>query len=511
MAVPHLVLRADRSLVGRALMVGSLVFAGMMVSVFVPKLGQSSRRELNAASILERQLQIVKGVDSEKELTLHHAAGKLYVSQGHYVDAVEHYSEAHKLADGFGEKSLASALHGRGEAWLGLGHFDAARSDFEEANALAGETGDASALTFLGNVQREMGHIDAALKLYQQALAATGANNGKPQPLLLADIGEAHARRGEFKKAEMSLLEAVRLQEDLSVSSGGQASNTDLAVISTSLGFLYHFQGNVDGAVGMYRQSLEIQNALRRDHPDLVSTRLGHARAVRDLGDVSVALQLVEQLEGAIYSGAQEGPDLSRVLMFKAELLRQQGLQEEAEDVAQEVLALQEIVFMEEAPDMAVAHLVLGNILHDKGQLEAALEQYKQALNINMQTVGEDHPDTAATRISIGALHGDLGDNAAAEDDFKKGLEIQLQTLGAGNPDVGTTYNNLAMVLLKQGRGEEASDFLRKALNIMDAAGMPESHPDRNIYAENLFEVLKSLPDVAVTPSMNPTQAVSVI
>lgn len=77
MAVPHLVLRADRSLVGRALMVGSLVFAGMMVSVFVPKLGQSSRRELNAASILERQLQIVKGVDSEKELTLHHAAGKL--------------------------------------------------------------------------------------------------------------------------------------------------------------------------------------------------------------------------------------------------------------------------------------------------------------------------------------------------------------------------------------------------------------------------------------------------
>jgi len=498
-------------------MVGSLVLVGMMAGVFVPKLSQSlqpsasTSRELTASTILERQLQLVKGVDSEKELTLHHAAGKLYGSQGHYVAAVEHYSEAHKIAADFGSKNLAHALHARGEAWLGLGHFDSARADLEEASKLAGEGGDASALRLAGNVQREMGHIDVALELYQQALAAASASGSKPQPLLFADIGEAQSRQGKFKEAEVSLLEAVRLQEDLSALSVDQAMNTDMAVISTSLGFLYHFQGNVNAAVAMYRQSLGLQSSLRRDHPELVATRLGHARAVRDLGDVSVALQLVEKLEGAINSGAQEGPDLSRVLMLKAELLRQQGLQDEAQEVAQEVLALQQIVFMDEAPDMATAHIIFGNILHDQMQLEAALEQYTQALDLNLRILGEDHPDTAAAHVSIGTIYGDLGDDAAAEDSFKKGLKIQLRTLGAENPDVGTAYNNLAMVLLKQGRRDEAADSLKKAVSILDAAGVPESHPDRSVFAENLSEVLGSLKDDTAVPDSKPVPIVNVI
>merc|ERR1719174_109389 len=99
-------------------------------------------------------------------------------------------------------------------------------------------------------------------------------------------------------------------------------------------------------------------------------------------------------------------------------------------------------------------------------------------------------------------------DSVSAEDNFKKGLEIQLRTLGSENPDVGITYNNLAMVLFKQGRSEEASDLLKKALNIMDNAGVPESHPDRNVYSENLLEVLRSGREEAVLPQQ--TQAVSI-
>lgn len=516
MAVQQVVAHSDRSLVGRALLVGSLLLAGTFVGVFVPKIGMSLRSsdgakgELNAAGILERQLQVVKGTDSEKELSLHHAAGKLYFSQGHFADAVDHYTDARKLADGFDEKDVASVLHARGEAWLSLGHYEMARSDFEEANSKVGGLGDASTLRCLGNVHREMGHINTALELYQQALAVTGSMS---QPLLLADIGEAHARRGEFKEAEVALLEAVRMQEDDSVSSV-HAVDSDAAVISTSLGFLYHVQGNVNGAVSMYRQSLDLQRSLRPDHPELVATRLGHARAVRDLGDVSVALQMVEQLERALHAGAQEGPDLSRVLILKAELLRQQDLQEEAHQVAQEVLALQSIVFMEEAPDMAITHIVLGNILHDKGQLNEALEMYKKALNLNMKTVGEDHPETAAALVSIGTLCGDMGESECAEANLKKGLEIQLRTLGAENPDVGITHNNLAMVLFKQSRFEEASALLRRAIDIMDAAGVPESHPDRNVYAENLSEVLESVQEDAVIPEdavlPESTEAVSI-
>merc|ERR1719503_14947 len=508
----------DRSLVGRALLIGSLVFAGMMVGVFVPKSSLSFRSSvgprsgMSAAGILERQLQVMKGVNSEKELNLHQAAGNLYFSQGRYGDAVDHYSEAHKLAAAFGDKSIANVLRDRAEAWLGLGHFNAARADLEEANMLAGETGDASALRCLGTVHREMGHVDAALELYQRSLAVVEASGSGStmKPLLLANIGEINVQRGKFEEAETLLLEAAKLQEDISASHV-QARHSDLAVISTLLGSLYHVQGRVDRAVAMYRQSLGFQSALRADHPEIVATRLGHARAVRDLGDVSVALQLVEQLEWAIHAGAQEGPNLIRVLMLKAELLRQQGLLEEAEQVAQGVVALQAIVFVEDVPDMAISHIVLGNILHDMGLLDEALGHYKMAHDLNMKTVGEDHVETAAALISIGTIYGDLGDNEAAEDMISTGLKIQLRTLGSENPDIGITYNNLAMVLLKRGRHEEASDLIKKALDSMDAAGVPKNHPDRTVFAENLSEIVKSAQDPAALPQGIPIPAVSII
>merc|ERR1719329_565690 len=111
----------------------------------------------------------------------------------------------------------------------------------------------------------------------------------------------------------------------------------------------------------------------------MLKAELLRQQGLLEAGDVSVALQLVEQLEWAIHAGAQEGTNLIRVLMLKAELLRQQGLLEEAEQVAQEVVALQAIVFVEDVPDMAISHIVLGNILHDMGLLDEALGHYKMA------------------------------------------------------------------------------------------------------------------------------------
>jgi len=64
------------------------------------------------------------------------------------------------------------------------------------------------------------------------------------------------------------------------------------------------------------------------------------------------------------------------------------------------------------------------------------------------------------------------------------------------------------MVLFKQGRSEEASALLRRAIDIMDAAGVPESHPDRSVYAENLSEVLEAVQEE--DDSADPTRAVSI-
>jgi len=55
------------------------------------------------------------------------------------------------------------------------------------------------------------------------------------------------------------------------------------------------------------------------------------ARAQRDLGDNAGALHEVKSVERALREGPQEGLDLSRVLIFKADLLREAGEIELAE------------------------------------------------------------------------------------------------------------------------------------------------------------------------------------
>merc|ERR1711957_564680 len=142
---------------------------------------------------------------------------------------------------------------------------------------------------------------------------------------------------------------------------------------------------------------------LRRDHEDLVSTQLSHARALRDLGKIGSALEAVHELEKALRSGPQEGPDLSRALLLKADFLREAERHEEAEQTVKAALHLQTLCFTDGvSPEEAVAHNTYGSILHDQNKLQSAQEQYLMSLQINEKTVGPHHPETAAAHNNLG-------------------------------------------------------------------------------------------------------------
>jgi len=438
------------------------------------------------AVAIERQLLELRGSGAQA-CQLHGHAARLYGDAGRYGEAARHFGAMHGLAPEDSAEA-GEALLWRGIMRLRQGRLEDARHDLEKALALAERRGSSQALILqmLGSVRRDMGHLGTALELYTRALDMAKAEGSEDDRAFETDIGEVHARRGELQHAEAHLKAALRHDERV------DAEDIVFGVSLSSMGNVYHWQGDVKRAIEHYRKALRIQqSALRPDHPDLIVTRMSLARALRDSGDAQHALQSATAVEQTLRSGAQEGPDLSRALILKADLLREQGRFPEAERSIREAMQRQSDCFgTEEHPDVAIASNTFGSILHDQGKLQLAFGYYSQALRINKRTVGAKHPEVAATHNIIGTLQVDLGDYDAAELHFRKCLEIQSAAVGPGNPELGNTLNNLATVLFRTGQRSEAAVLLQRALDMLDSAGVPAANPDRLIYANNLAKAL---------------------
>lgn len=336
----------------------------------------------------------------------------------------------------------------------------------------------ANVLHVLGNVHLEMGNISKALQLYHEV---TQVHNMLPQ--LSIEMGEAYARRGLLSMASHHLHKALEQLIPGSV---------DAARAHSLDGFVTLCQGDANASIRKLQEAVRIQTkALSSGHPDLVLTTRRMARAQRDLGKLSEGLQLTEAIEQVLHDIPSGELELSRVLMQKADILRELQRLSDAEHAMKRVSALQVDLFSEKAePDVASALNIYGGIFHDQGKFAEAEIQYKKALAMNLDSVGHWHPETAAIHNSLGTLFQDVGNLTAAGEHFRECLDIQLNTFGGDNPEVASTYNNIATTLFQQGHPKEAAELLQEALAVLDAANVPQESPDRMVYAENLEAVL---------------------
>eukprot|EP00747_Dinoflagellata_sp_TGD_P133587 gnl/TRDRNA2_/TRDRNA2_175215_c0_seq25.p1 gnl/TRDRNA2_/TRDRNA2_175215_c0~~gnl/TRDRNA2_/TRDRNA2_175215_c0_seq25.p1 ORF type:complete len:348 (+),score=73.90 gnl/TRDRNA2_/TRDRNA2_175215_c0_seq25:2-1045(+) len=324
----------------------------------------------------------------------------------------------------------------------------------------------------------------------------SGAALDSQMAALATATGEAYARKGRSKEALAALRVALKHIEEVRQDSMSSSIEVGplLAVAQTAMGSVLHHRGDSAQAMDLYRKALQQQaKTLRPSHSELVSTRMCIARALRDMGASQKALEALKAIEHTIRAGPQEGPDLARVLTFKADLLRETKSYTEATEAITEALKHQHKCFGRKGtPEIAVALNTYGSLLHDQKKYDDALRNYKHALELNMQTVGYENPETAATHNSIGTLFQDLGDDLAAQEHFEKCLDIQQKTVGAVSADVASTYNNLGTILYRRGELEDAAKLLEKALAVLDEVGASENLPDRAIYQENLDAVLKA-------------------
>merc|ERR1719231_874772 len=135
----------------------------------------------------------------------------------------------------------------------------------------------------------------------------------------------------------------------------------------------------------------------------------------------------------------------------------------------------------------------MGSVLHDKHRFQEAANLYFKALDVNLKTFGKMNAETAATYNNLANVYQDAGQNDQAEKYYGECLEIQKKVVGENSPDVAVSYNNIATILVRQHRLKDAEVLTVKAIDVVKAAGIPEEHPERKVYEENLEEIREQI------------------
>lgn len=491
-------------------LVGIICYQSKLPVASVPTLSED---ELGPSDMLLRRLSELGTSDPKQELVLRMSAANILREQGKYADAAVHFMKSQDLASRLGDDEQLV------EVWMQLsavrllqGHMKDALAllekafDFLHTSATGSMHGEeiadrtASVLQALGNVKCEMGHVNDAIETYGRAWDArtTAPNYHERISKLLSDIGDAYLRVGMPEQASDYLHQALQSQEsvDRQLQQHGVPEELDAATVNSLLAQVQSLGGNAASASELCNKALRVQEKhLRPGHPDLIRSRMLAARLQRDLGNGERALQGIEGVEKTVRVADPESLQLSRVLIDKADLLRELGQLPQAEASIKAVFALPVMGSQEEfSPDLALAHQTFGSILQDQGRREEASTEYIHALMVNEKTVGHWHPQTAAAHNSLGTLSQDLHKYSEAREHFEACLDIQLRTAGASSPDVASTYSNIATIMFQEGDHKGAAELLRRALSLLDDAKVPQGSPDRDVYASNLRAVLAESP-----------------
>ena len=138
---------------------------------------------------------------------------------------------------------------------------------------------------------------------------------------------------------------------------------------------------------------------------------------------------------------------------------------------------------------------VLNNLayLYENTQhLDEAEKLFLRALNINTEELGSDHESTADVWNNLGGLYYRSGNYAQALEMHNTALEIRRKTLGYDHPDTAQSYGNIALTHAAQDDIEKAKEEFDHALKIMEKSKDADVH-HYAIISSNFVHVLKEI------------------
>jgi tetratricopeptide (TPR) repeat protein len=208
--------------------------------------------------------------DPTAQSRAHLVLARAYIQLGRFDDAHSQFSVALDLYRRTGDQNGQANIHyNLAILWERRGHsaqaLDDARHAFDLYQAAGHQAGSANALNAVGACYAQLGEHQQALAYSEQALTRLQDLDDRPgQAAAWESLGCAHHHLGHYTQAITCYQHALTLHRDL----GDRYTETEAL---TGLGDTHHTAGNPTAAYDAYQQALTILTDL--DHPDADTVR----------------------------------------------------------------------------------------------------------------------------------------------------------------------------------------------------------------------------------------------
>ena len=232
------------------------------------------------------------------------------------------------------------------------------------------------------------------------------------------------------------------------------------------------------------------------DHPDLLRIKGNLAVTRRELGDLTGALELKEEVLAA--NERLLPPDHPVLLQAQANLAvsrRELGDLAGALELEEQVLAARERLLDPDDPDLLAARVNLAMTRGELGDLPGALKLEEEILAARERLLDPDHPDLLWAKQCLAGTRRELGDLAGALELEEQVLAARERLLSADHPDLLTAMGNLAVTRERLGDRAGALELQEEVLAAFERS-LPPDHPDLLTAKGNLDVVTELLEQV---------------
>jgi serine/threonine protein kinase/tetratricopeptide (TPR) repeat protein len=294
--------------------------------------------------------------------------------------------------------ALAEALFRMGQAAEAVDLLHAAQSHWQGLPQRHAERLLTSRM-LQSQLERQRGEIELGIQTLEASLPQRLQRSGEEDfetAALLTNLGAAYIQAGRIDEGIQTSQRAMRVWRSLHLEAGNDALNT-----LNNLAAAYFRRGELEQAAAHFEMALAIRRAAFGPSAATAALIGNQARVLQARGDVSAALELIEEAEPMARTHAGDASPLTLSLQVtRAELLLSSG----AHAPASEVLDLLEA--RDDVPALLQLRLALGRtrLLRDSGNLPAA-SQHFQLVQAMADRLG---PQAQSLRTQIEAMAASL-------------------------------------------------------------------------------------------------------
>jgi len=287
-----------------------------------------------------------------------------------------------------------------------------------------------------------------------------------------------------FEHLQVGDFEAVELFCDRLA--GRFDSNSNLAALAVyQAGVLA--EGRIDffGAMKYYRRAV----ALKQDNPDYLRAAGMMARL---LGEDREAKPWLEKYLQFKRQEGDESLDLALAQHELALILDRTGLNNQAEPLYRQSMAIREKIQGKDHPDLGPVLHDLAALYESSGRYEQSARLYKRSIELTEKGLGADYPRIGQSLDRLAGLYEEMEQEELALPLYSRALEIKKRVLGEDHPDVWAILNSLAGLYRLEGKPDQAEAMYQRSLAIAEKA-LGKDHPNLAVILNNLAELYNEL------------------